>query len=54
MLFKVIGFVLAFLGFLILKFFPGMREHQPHGFTLAGILMGLILILVGIGLIVFG
>jgi len=51
---KIIGFVLAFVGFLVLKYFPGVSDYQRRGHTLSGILIGIILILIGIGLILFG
>jgi len=54
MIIKIIGFILAFVGFLMLKYFPGASEHQKKGFTLSGILIGIILILVGVGLMLFG
>ncbi len=53
MIIRVIGLVLAFVGFLMIKYFPGVREHQRRGFTLSGILIGIILILIGIGLMFF-
>jgi len=54
MIIKVVGAILAFVGFLMLKFFPGLSDHQREGFTLSGILIGIILILVGIGMIFLG
>ena len=51
---KIIGLILAFFGFLMLKYFPGVSDHQARGFTLGGILIAIILILVGIGLIILG
>ena len=54
MLLRIIGLILALVGFLMLKYFPGVSQHQVKGFTLSGILIAVILILVGIGLIVFG
>ena len=51
---KIIGLILAFVGFLILKFFPGVSDYQRREHTLTGILTGVILILIGIGLMVFG
>ena len=54
MILKVIGLILAFTGVLMLKYFPDMSEHQFEGFTLSGILVGVVLILVGVVLIIFG
>ena len=54
MIIKVIGLILALVGLLMLKFFPEVPEYQPGGFTLSAILIGIILILVGIALVVFG
>ncbi|NIO44851.1 MAG: hypothetical protein GTN36_04860 [Candidatus Aenigmarchaeota archaeon] len=51
---KIIGLILAFVGFLILKYFPGVSDYQHKGHTLTGILIGVILILIGIVLMVFG
>lgn len=54
MILKIIGLILAFMGALMLKYFPGVSEHQFEGFTMSGILIGAVLILVGAILIVFG
>lgn len=54
MILKVIGLILAFVGILMLKYFPGISEHQVEGFTLSGILIGVVLILVGAILVIFG
>ena len=54
MIIRIIGVILAFVGFLMLKYFPGITQHQARGHTLSGILIGVILILVGIGLVIFG
>ena len=54
MIIKIIGFILAFVGALILKYFPGVGDYQAKEFTLTGILLGIVLILVGVGLILFG
>lgn len=54
MIVRVVGFILAFIGFLMLKYFPDLSEHQKTGFTLSGILIAIILILVGIAMIFFG
>ena len=53
MIMKIIGLILAFVGVLMLKYFPGISDHQAKGLTLTGILIGIILILVGAGLILF-
>ena len=54
MILKVIGLIMAFVGILMLKYFPDVSEHQFEGFTLSGILIGVVLILVGAVLIIFG
>jgi hypothetical protein len=54
MIYKIFGLFLAVFGFLILKFFPDMGSYQHSGMTLSAILIGVVLILVGIGLLVFG
>jgi len=51
---KVIGFILAVVGFLILKFFPDISGYQKEGMTLSGILIGVIIILIGVGLLILG
>ncbi|NIM47172.1 MAG: hypothetical protein GTN40_03375 [Candidatus Aenigmarchaeota archaeon] len=51
---RIIGLILAFVGFLILKYFPGVSDYQQRGHTLSGILLGIILILIGVGLMLFG
>ena len=54
MILRVVGLILAFIGVLMLKYFPGISEHQFGGFTLSGILIGVVLILVGIVLLFIG
>jgi hypothetical protein len=54
LLYNVFGLILTVVGFLILKYFPDTTNYQNKGFTLAGILIAIIFILVGIGLIFFG
>ena len=54
MILKVIGLIMALVGALMLKYFPDISEHQVEGFTLSGILIGVVLILVGIVLLFFG
>ncbi len=54
MIVKIIGLIIAFVGFLMLKYFPDISDYQKKGFTLSGILIGIILILVGVGLMLFG
>jgi len=54
MITQVIGLILALIGFLILKYFPGVTDHQLRGVTLSGILIAIILILVGIYLVFSG
>jgi hypothetical protein len=54
MLTRVIGLLLAVIGFLILKYFPSITSHQKSEMTMTGILIGVILILIGIGLMIFG
>jgi len=54
LLYKLLGLILAILGFLILKYFPDMKNYQNEGFTFTGILIGVLFILIGIGLLIFG
>jgi len=54
MIYKIIGLILAVIGFLILKYFPDVTTYQDRGTTLSGLLIGIIFILVGIGLVIFG
>ena len=51
---KILGLILAVLGFVILKYFPDVTTYQNKGMTLSGILIAIIFILVGIGLMIFG
>jgi len=51
---KIIGLILTIIGFLILKYFPDISSYQKEGMTLSGILIGVIIILIGIGLLIFG
>ena len=53
-IYKIIGLILIIIGVFILKFFPDMSEYQRKGMTLSGILIAIFLILVGIGLLIFG
>lgn len=52
--YKILGVILVILGFLILKFFPDIGSYQTKSFTMTGILIGILFILVGIGLAIFG
>jgi len=54
MIYKIIGLILAALGFVILKYFPDITNYQQKGMTLSGILIAILFILVGIGLLIFG
>jgi hypothetical protein len=54
LLYKIFGLILAVIGFLILKFFPDIINYQSKPFTLSGILVAIVFILVGIGLLIFG
>lgn len=54
MLYKIIGLILAVLGFAILKYFPDITTYQHKGMTMSGIFIGILFILVGIGLLIFG
>jgi len=51
---KIIGLALIVLGFWIVKYFPDIMSYQRKEMTLTGILIGIILLLVGIGLLLFG
>jgi len=54
MLYKILGLILVVLGVVILKYFPDVSSYQHSGMTMSGILIAVVLILVGIGLIIFG
>ena len=54
MILIAIGLLMALIGFLMLKFVPWLGTYQPDGFARSAILIGLILLLGGIGLIIFG
>jgi hypothetical protein len=54
MIYKILGLVLAVLGFAVLKYFPDISSYQHGGMTLSGLLIGALLILAGIGLMIFG
>jgi hypothetical protein len=54
MIYKILGAALVFAGFFIIKYFPDISEHQRGGMTLTGILTGIFILLIGIGLIIFG
>ena len=52
--YKIIGLIMAVIGFLILKFFPDVKTYQHDEMTMTGILIGVLFILIGAGLLVFG
>jgi len=52
--FKILGLILVVLGFAVLKYFPDITNYQSKGFTMTGVLIGVLFILVGIGLLIFG
>lgn len=54
MITQVIGLILAIVGFLMLKYFPDQTDYQISGYTMSGILIAIILILVGVYLIFSG
>jgi hypothetical protein len=54
MFYKILGLILGVIGFLILKYFPDVKTYQHEGMTMSAILIGVIFILVGIGLLIFG
>ena len=54
MFYKILGLILMVLGLVILKYFPDVTNYQSKGFTLTGILIAVVFILVGIGLLIFG
>jgi len=51
---RILGIVILIIGFLILKYFPDMTRYQLKQMTFTGIFIGILLILIGIGLIIFG
>jgi hypothetical protein len=54
MIVKVIGILLALVGFLMLKFFPDILDYQPEGFSKSGIMIAIVLVLLGIAMIILG
>jgi len=54
MIYKIAGLILAVLGFAILKYFPDTTSYQHSGMTISGVLIGILFILIGIGLLIFG
>jgi hypothetical protein len=54
MIYKILGVILGVIGFLILKYFPDVTTYQHEGMTMNAILIGIIFILVGAGLVIFG
>jgi len=54
MIYKILGLILVIMGVAILKYFPDVTTYQHGGMTLSGILVGIVLILGGIALLIFG
>ena len=54
MLIKILGLITIFIGFLVLKYFPGISDHQAKGMTLSGILIGAAISIIGIVMLIFG
>ena len=50
---KITGIILALIGFFLVTGFPEVTDYQPDGMGKAGILIGLILLIIGIYLIFF-
>ncbi|MBL7160564.1 MAG: hypothetical protein ISS93_01795 [Candidatus Aenigmarchaeota archaeon] len=54
-MFGVIGFIIGILliiaGVFLIFFFPAAGEHQPHGMSLTGIVLGIIFLILGFVLI---
>jgi len=50
---KIAGIILALVGFFLVTGFPDVTDYQPEGMGKAGILIGLILLIIGIYLIFF-
>ncbi len=51
---KLLGVVFLILGFLILKFFPDIKQYQWSQMTTTGIFIGVIIFVFGILLLIFG
>lgn len=51
---KWFGIILIAIGILIIIYFPQIGEYQSKGFTRAGLLIGVILIISGAILLIFG
>ncbi|MFH0929328.1 MAG: hypothetical protein V1818_03160 [Candidatus Aenigmatarchaeota archaeon] len=54
MILKVLGLIMLFLGFLVLKYFPDMSDYQQKGMTSFGILIGVVLSITGIIMLIVG
>ena len=54
MLIKILGLLVAFLGLLVLKYFPDISDYQKKSMLLSGILIGVIMIVLGIVMLIFG
>ncbi|HLC51074.1 MAG TPA: hypothetical protein VJH90_01735 [archaeon] len=53
-LLKILGIVLIVVGYFLIRLFPDEGEAQSGGFTMSGIILGAALLLIGIGLLIFG
>jgi hypothetical protein len=54
MIYKILGLFLLLIGAAILKYFPDVTTYQHEGMTMSGILIGVIFLLAGILLMIFG
>jgi hypothetical protein len=54
MILKILGLISLFLGFLVLKYFPGISDYQEGGMTSFGILIGIVLSIAGIIMLIVG
>lgn len=43
----IVGIVLILIGGFLVVFFPFPKEYQPAGFTLAGMLIGILTLIAG-------
>ena len=51
---KLLGIFFIIIGIFMTFFFPDVSDYQPKGFSISGIVIGIILIAAGILLVIFG
>lgn len=54
MLIRIFGLIMIFIGFLILKYFPGISDYQKGEMVMLGIAIGIVISVAGIIMLIFG